>query len=375
MLKLLKKKADPKVGPDYLVLNLGPHHSGAARGLRVVVQLDGETVIRCVPQCGYRHGGFEKLAESTSATGLLDHIDRTGWMAAPATQIAIASAFEAAIGVTIPERAAFVRMLAAELERIAGHLSNTSALARDLGVDRVAVRVARASNAVASTIRELSEGGGHAFVRLGGVARDLPEGITSRIDDALRQTERAIGLAESGLGNTRTFGLRTRGIGAYSMQDVADFSLSGPVLRACGLMEDVRTYASYLAYGQVSFDVPIGSEGDARDRFRVRLAEIRQSLRIVRSVLTDIPPGAVREDVAPDPVLPEGETYRAVEAPGGELGCLLVGSGEPRPRRLRLRTPSQFHFRSMSARAVDHRLADVIPFLTSLDIRIEELDR
>lgn len=374
MLKLLKKKADPKVGPDYLVLNIGPQHPSAARDLRIVVQLDGEHVERCVPQNGYLHGGFEKLAESMPTGAFFELLDRGGSLASATVQLALVEAIETLADIETTERCAYVRVLIAELDRIARHLRTIAAIAHETGADLASRMLREPAAQVDALVARFF--GGRTFARIGGLAADIPAGVTTDCDETLDGVERALASTESMLSRNRIFVHRTKGIGTISRDDARAHTLSGPTLRATGIAEDVRRTAPYLVYDRIDFDIPVGTRGDTFDRYLVRCAEIRESRKIIHEVLNALPLGKVGGDAKPaDIELPTGELYRAIESPDGELGVYLAAAGGSTLRRLRLRSPSLAHFEAFGAKTPGHELGNVLPFLASLGIRPAEIDR
>lgn len=377
MLKLLKKKTDPKVGPDYMVLNLGPHHPGAPRNLRSVVQLDGDRVITCVPQPGFLHGGFEKQAETMSLASLLELVDTTGYGAAPSFQIAMFEALERLFGAPPSERAAFIRVLIAELDRIAEHLRAAAAVARDLGADLVESILAGPASTIDGIIAQFRPHGGHCFATIGGLRCDIPNGLSTDCDLVFKTIDRAIADTHRMLTRSRVFAHRTKNVGKFTPEEARLHGLTGPALRACGVAEDVRRDDPYLVYGSIQFDIAVGSAGDAYDRHLVRIEEIRVSMGIVREVLNMLPLGKVDgADLDLSDPLPAGEIYAPTECSRGELGCFVsaTGSGDAL-HRLHLRTPSLYHYQAFGAQAAGHDLTDVLTFLASMDIRPEELDR
>jgi len=375
MLKLLKKKADPKLGPDYLVLNLGPHHTGPARGLRVVVQLDGETIVTCVPQCGFRHAGIEKMAQELELGEFLRLASRSNLPGTLAAELAMVTAIEALLGVEITERCAYLRVFLAEVHRMAEHLRAVAGMAQACGAELVGAPLSRAIHALDALGARFRGDEGWHRIRPGGLARDLPSGVTAEYDEALERVERALALADRHLVHNRIFVHRTKAVGVLSPDDARQGSLTGPALRATGVAWDVRRDDPYLVYDRLPFDVVAGSRGDAFDRMLVRIEEVRQSASVVRELLQALPLGKVDVPLDLRRELPNGDLYRAVESPAGELGCFVAARGGQRLRRLRLRAPSLFDLCAFGRSAEGMHVSDALASLASFHVEPREVDR
>lgn len=392
-----------KEGGDgrYMVINMGPQHPATHGVLRVVLKLEGETIVDAVPYIGHLHRGVEKLAESMTWTQALALTDRLDYAAALSNNLAYMMAVEKLFGVEPPKRAQYIRVMLAEFSRLASHLLWIATHALDIGAMTVFFYAFRERETVLGFIEGIT--GARltpSFLRIGGVAADLPEGIEGEIRRFLREFPSRVDEYERLLTENIIWLKRTRDVGVISAEEAINYGVTGPVLRGSGVEWDLRKALPYSGYEDFQFDIPTGENGDVYDRYLVRLEEMRQSARIIEQVLDKLPPGKIRvEDprITPPekgevmkeihaltrhfkhfsegPSPPPGEAYCSVEGPKGELGWYLVSDGGPRPYRWRVRPPCFLNVAALPAMVRGHLVADVVAVIGSIDIVLGEIDR
>jgi NADH-quinone oxidoreductase subunit D len=359
-----------------LVINMGPQHPATHGVLRVKLKLDGEKVIGTECVIGYLHRGVEKIAENRSYVQFAPYVDRMDYVAAVSNGMGYCEAVEKLLGVEVPERAQYTRMILSELQRIASHLLWLGTHALDLG----------AMTPVFYTFREREEilkifenycGARlttHAF-RIGGLQYDLYDNFqadTLRFCDYLLPK---IAEYEALLTGNRIWLNRTKGVGELKPKDAIALAVSGPVLRGSGVKWDVRKAQPYEAYAKVEFDIPTGSNGDTFDRYMVRMEEMRQSVRIIRQCVERIAPGPILGKVGKIIKPPAGEVYHSIESPKGELGYFVVSDGSITPYRVRVRPPSFVNLQALDLMVRGHMVADVVAVIGTIDIVLGEVDR
>ena len=376
----------PLVGQE-MVINLGPSHPATHGTCRLVTRLDGETIRGMKVDIGYLHRGFEKSCESVTWGQVFPYTDRLNYVSATMNNVGFALAVEKLCGLSVPDRAQWLRVVVSELHRICDHLTLLSALGLELGAMTVFLYGVEARDHLWDRLTELCGARLTSnFVRVGGVARDLPEGWGEKTVATLDRTAELRDTIDALLTRNRIFMDRTRGVGAVSRADALDYGYTGPCLRASGEPYDVRKAAPYLTYDRVEFDVPVGRQGDNYDRYLVRIEELKQSDRIVRQCLQKMEPGdiAVRDFryvLPPKPLVygtiegvmahfklvmegiqvPRGEVYGYTEAANGELGFYLVSDGSGRPYKIGLRAPGWPMVASMPRVLEGALLADLVP--------------
>lgn len=409
-------------------LNFGPQHPAAHGVLRLVMELEGETIVRSDPHIGLLHRATEKLAETKPYLQSIGYMDRLDYVSMMCNEHAYVRALEKMLGVDVPLRAQYIRTMFDEITRILNHLLWLGAVALDIGAMTVFLYCFREREDLFDCYEAVSGARMHAtYYRPGGVARDLPDSMAkyqpSRWHDA-RETEKrnadregslldflwafterfpgCVDEYETLLTENRIWKQRTVDIGVVSPEEALQWGFTGPMLRASGVAWDLRKKQPYATYDQVEFDIPVGTRGDCYDRYLVRVAEMRQSNRIVRQCIEWLRanPGPVRvEDykITPPPrklmkhdmealihhfklftegfCLPEGEVYAAVEAPKGEFGIYLVSDGANKPYRMKIRAPGFAHLAAFDVMARGHLLADGVAILASQDIVFGEIDR
>jgi NADH-quinone oxidoreductase subunit D len=359
-----------------LVINMGPQHPATHGVLRVKLKLDGEKVLGSESVIGYLHRGVEKIAENRSYIQFAPYTDRMDYVAAVTNGMGYVEAVEKLMGVEVPPRAQYTRMILAELQRIASHLLWLGTHALDLG----------AMTPVFYTFREREEilkifenycGARlttHAF-RIGGLQYDLYDGFEKEVVKFCDYVLPKIDEYETLLSKNRIWLNRTKGVGVLKPDDAIAMGVTGPVLRGSGVRWDVRKAQPYEAYDQVEFDIPIGENGDTYDRYIVRIQEMRQSVRICRQCVERIAPGPILGKVGKVIKAPAGEVYHSIEAPKGELGYFVVGDGSTHPYRVRVRPPSLVNLQALDMMIRGHLVADVVAVIGTLDIVLGEVDR
>jgi NADH-quinone oxidoreductase subunit D len=359
-----------------LVINMGPQHPATHGVLRVKLKLDGERVIGSECVIGYLHRGVEKIAENRTYAQFAPYVDRMDYVAAVTNGMGYCEAVEKLLGVEIPPRAQYTRMILAELQRIASHLLWLGTHALDIG----------AMTPVFYTFREREEilkifenycGARlttHAF-RIGGLQYDLYDGFEKDVLGFCDYFLPKIDEYEQLLTTNRIWMKRTQNVGVISGEDAIAMGVTGPVLRGSGVKWDVRKAQPYEAYDQIEWDVPIGKNGDTYDRYMVRVQEMRQSVRIARQSVERLAPGPIFGKVGKVIKPPAGEVYHSIEAPKGELGYFVVSDGTTHPYRVRVRPPSLLNLQAFDKMAYGHLVADVVAIIGTLDIVLGEVDR
>ena len=384
-----------------MTLNFGPQHPAAHGVLRLVLEMDGEVIERADPHVGLLHRGTEKLIEQKTYLQALPYFDRLDYVSPMNQEHAWALAIEKAVGIEVPKRAQYIRVLYCEIGRILNHILNLTTFAIDVGAMTPLLWGFEEREHLMEFYERASGARLHAaYFRPGGVHQDLPDGLC---EDILKWAETFpdfVNDLETLLTENRIFKQRTVDIGVISRQEALDFGLTGPCLRATGTPWDLRKSQPYDAYAEMDFDVPIGKTGDCYARYLVRIEEIRQSLRIIKQAIENMPEGPVLAEnnkVTPPRRgdmkhsmealihhfklytegfhVPEGESYTAVEAPKGEFGVYLVADGTNKPYRARLRAPGYYFMAAVDYLSRGHMLADSVAIIGSLDIVFGEIDR
>ena len=391
------------VAGEKMMLNMGPSHPATHGVLRLKIELDGETILKAEPDVGYLHRGDEKIAENMTFTQFIPYTDRLDYLAPLANNVHYALAVEKLLGVDdkLPERCQFIRVICCELARVSSHLLGLGAFAMDTGAFTVFLHTFTEREKI-YYLSEALTGARFTttYTRIGGLARDLPEGWIEELKKFLDEVEHNFDETEKLLTRNPIFLDRTREVGVISREDAIDYGLSGPNLRGSGVDHDLRKAHPYLVYDQLDFEIPIGSKGDAYDRYLVRLEEMRQSVRILRQCLKKLPAGPINLDdgkiVLPqkEKVLtsmeelihqfilvtqgqnaPAGEIYFGGENPKGELGFYIHSKGGGTPHRMKIRAPSFVNLSILSHMLPGHLMADVVAILGSLDFVMGECDR
>jgi NADH dehydrogenase I D subunit len=392
-----------EVKDQELVLNMGPQHPSTHGVLRVVLNLSGENVVRATPHMGYLHRGTEKLAEVRKYYQTLPLTDRMDYLAAPSNNLGFVQAIEKLCGIEeeIPDRARYMRVIMAELARIASHLVWLGTHALDIGALSLFLYCFREREMILDLFeRYCGARLTTSMMRVGGMPADLPPGWLDQLQDFLEVMPRQIDEYEALLTDNPIWLRRTQGIGVISAEDATSLGLTGACLRASGVSYDVRRAQPYQVYDRLDFDVPTATEGDVYGRYVVRVAEMRQAVRIIQQAKDQLPPGPWNADlpayVLPSKVdamttiegqtrhfvltihgfqAPPGEAYKAVEAPKGELGFYFVSDGDSKPYRMHVRAPSYYNLSALPKMSEGAPVQDVVAIIGSLDIVLGEVDR
>jgi len=384
-----------------LTMNFGPQHPAAHGVLRLVLEMDGEVVERADPHIGLLHRGTEKLIEYKTYLQAVPYFDRLDYVAPMNQEHAFALATEKLLGIKVPPRGQYIRVLYCEIGRLLNHLLNITTFAIDIGAITPALWGFEEREVLMEFYERASGARLHAaYFRPGGVHQDLPAGL---LDDIKAYCPRVLKLIEdldTLLSENRIFKQRTVDIGVAKAEEAMDWGFSGPMLRASGVAWDLRKQQPYDAYADFDFDVPVGKTGDCYARYLCRMEEMRQSVRIMQQAVAKMPDGPVQTEdrkVAPPPRgemkrsmealihhfklytegyhVPAGETYAAVEAPKGEFGVYLVADGTNKPYRCKIRAPGFPHLAATEFMSKGHMLADAVAIIGSMDIVFGEIDR
>ena len=382
-------------------MNFGPQHPAAHGVLRMVLEMDGEVVERADPHIGLLHRGTEKLIEYKTYLQAVPYFDRLDYVSPMCQEHAFALAVEKLLGITPPPRAQYIRVLFAEISRILNHLLNITTFGLDIGAITPVFWGFEERERLMEFHEAASGARLHAnYFRPGGVAKDLPLGLTDRIMAWTDSFVRFLDDLETLLNENRIWKQRTIDIGVMPLEEALAWGWSGPCLRASGAAWDLRKAQPYDAYAEMEFDIPVGRNGDCYDRYLVRVAEMRESVKIIRQCIERMPDGPVKtldHKITPPSRaemktsmealihhfklytegyhVPAGETYTVVEAPKGEFGVYLIADGTNRPYRCKIRAPGFAHLQAMDRLAKGHMLADTVAIIGSLDIVFGEIDR
>ncbi len=386
---------------EELLLNMGPQHPSTHGVLRVVLELDGERIVKATPDLGYLHRGVEKLSEGLAYMQIIPHTDRLDYVCAMANNYAYVRAVEKLLGITIPERAEYIRTIVAEMQRIIGHLFWLGTQALDIGAMTVFFWTFREREILLDMFEKLC--GARLtlnYYRIGGVDGDFTPDLVLRLKTFLDTFPEKVKEYDSLIASNRIWLGRTKNVAVISAEDAINFGCTGPVLRGSGVAYDVRKEEPYGVYDKVDWEVPVGKNGDTYDRYWIRMEEMRQSSRIIKQCLDQMPQGPIIADepqYIPPPKQqvmrdmeslihhfiiftqglkpPKAETYCATEAPKGELGFFIVSDGSARPYRLKIRSPSFVHMGAFDHMARGYLISDIITIFGTYDIVMGECDR
>lgn len=364
------------VRTEDLFINMGPQHPSTHGVLRVLATFDGEVVTSAKADVGYLHRCFEKIAEKRQLFQVIPYTDRTDYLSAITNELCFAMAVEKLLDVEVPLRAQYIRFIMAELQRIASHLLFIGTFALDLGAVTVFLYTWRERERLLDIFESVTGARMlYNYIRLGGVRNDLYDGFETTVENFLNDLEDKLDEYHGVLTGNRIFEKRTQGVGIVSAEDAIRFGASGPVLRASGIKYDVRKVDPYLVYDKYDFEVPTRTEGDCYARYVVRFEEIKESIKLIRHGLADLPHGdAIIGDV-PRRIKMEGDTFARVDSPRGEVACYLVGDGTDQAYRLKWRSPCFVHLQLLELMAKGRLVADLVASIGSLDIVMGEVDR
>jgi len=359
-----------------MVLNMGPQHPSTHGVLRVLLKLDGETVIDLDCDIGYLHRGVEKIAEQDTYAMITPYWDRLDYVAAVSGDLCYVEGVEKLLQVEVPRRAEYLRVILTELQRIASHLLWLGTHAIDIGAVTVLLYCFREREEILKIFEDFigARLTAHAF-RIGGLWWDIYPEFDARVRDFLKILPGRIDEYETLLNTNRIWLGRTVGIGVLPADEAINMSLTGPVLRGSGVKYDLRKDRPYSAYPEFEFEIPTGENGDTYDRYLVRMEEMKQSASIIQQALDGLPEGPVMAKVPKVIKPPVGEIYHAIEAPKGELGVYLVSDGTGKPYRMRIRPPAYINLQSLKRMSIGHLVADVVAIIGTIDIVLGEVDR
>ncbi|MFC2092688.1 NADH dehydrogenase (quinone) subunit D [Bacteroidota bacterium] len=385
-----------------MVLNMGPQHPATHGVLRLLISLEGETIKKCIPDLGFLHRGYEKIAESCSYHEFIPHTDRLDYLQPIANNVGYALAVEKLINLDIPERSKYIRVIVAELARYKSHLVSIGSMYLDIGAITPLLWTFREREKILD-ILDLVCGARFttSYTRIGGVAQDVSDESIAAIKLFIDQAPGSLQEIRNLMDRNKIFIKRTEGIGHLSKEDVIAYGLTGPLLRASGVDRDLRKDEPYLIYDQLDFDIPTYTESDAMARYYVRVEEMIQSLKIVRQCLEKIPGGPVNAREVTKKVLPEkekiytkmeelihdfmiinfginppvGESYQAIESSKGELGFYFISDGSGNPYRLKIRSPSFSNLQGLPSMMKGAMISDTVAIIGGLDPVMGEADK
>jgi NADH-quinone oxidoreductase subunit C/D len=362
-----------------LVVNLGPQHPSTHGVFRMRAVLDGERVLALEPIIGYMHRNHEKIGERTPYMGIIPYTDRLDYITSMTNNLAYVLTVEKLLGLKPPERAEYIRVIMSELTRLVNHFVLIGFLFNDLGTFFTPALYGLEERELILDLFEMAAGSRMMcnYMRFGGVAHDLPDGFVERARELVQdRLPKILDQFEVYLNSNEIFKMRSIGVGVLTPAAAINYSVTGPMLRASGVKYDIRRAEPYSIYDRFDFDIPVGTNGDVYDRYVVRLAEMRQSGRILEQALAQIPAGEIQAGkkawlVRP----PKGEAYARIEGPKGELGFYLVSDGSPTPYRYHIRPPSLVNLTPLGEMCKGYKVADTVVIFGSIDITLGEVDR
>ena len=374
----MQLQQQPSNLPDALdlMVNMGPQHPSTHGVFRVVIWVDGERIVRAEPHIGYLHRGSEKLCEAELYSQVITLFDRLDYVGNLNCELAFALAVEKLMSIEVPERAEYIRIILAELNRIASHMLFYGVYGLDVGAMTPALYGFRERERIQEIFESVTGARlMHNYFRIGGVKDDLPDDFPARMRRLIRQLTQGIAECDELLSQNEMFLARTKGIGAIGAQEALEYGMTGPTLRASGVPEDVRISEPYGIYDRFDFGIPVGTHGDCWDRYYVRVEEMRQSLRIIEQAMAQMEPGPIMANVRRIARPPKGEVYVRTESPRGDFAVFLVSDGSDKPYRVKVRAPSFANLQAFQRLLRNAYVADAVVILGSIDIILGEVDR
>ncbi len=360
---------------DELLINMGPQHPSTHGVLRVALRLDGEKVLGADPDIGFLHSSMEKIAEFLDYRQYVSYSDRFDYLNAMGNEYCYVRAVERLAGIEVTPRCEYLRVAIAELQRICSHLLYFGAVALDTGATTPFLHTFRERELIYDLFEWISgQRLLYHFFRIGGMRNDLPEGWLESCFKVLDLLPSRFEEYDELLSRNRIFVGRMKDVGRISAEDALQYGLTGPCLRACGIAHDLRKLDGYGAYPDFDFDICVEHGGDCMDRHNVRIREMRESAKIARQALEELPEGEVNVAV-PRKLKLEGEVYERIESPRGEVGCYIVADGSDKPWRMHWRGPSFYNLSALDLMSKDAWMADMVAIIASTDIILADVDR
>ena len=359
-----------------LMINMGPQHPSTHGVFRLVIWVDGERIVKAEPHIGYLHRGSEKLCEDELYSQVITLFDRLDYVANLNCELAFCMAVEKLMEIEVPERAQYIRTILCELNRIASHMLFYGVYGMDAGAVTPILYGFRERERIQSLFESVTGARMmHNYFRVGGVNEELPDDFEQRLSKLTDGLKQGIDECDGLLSQNEMFLARTKGIGTISGPDAIAFGVTGPALRASGVLEDVRISETYGIYDRFDYGIPVGSQGDCWDRYYVRVEEMRQSLSIIDQAVNQMEAGEIQAKVRRIARPPKGEVYIRTESPRGDFGVFLVSDGTDKPYRVKVRAPSFCNLQSLQHMLREAYIADAVIILGSIDIVLGEVDR
>jgi len=372
----LSQAVEKDIYTEEFLVNMGPQHPSTHGVLRMMLRLDGEVVLEATPHIGYLHRGIEKIAENRTYPQFIPFTDRLDYVTSMSNNWAYVGAVEKLMEIQVPERAEYIRVIMAELNRIASHLIWFGTFALDLGAVTPFLYAFREREQILDLFEMVcGQRLTYNYLRIGGVSQNLPIRFVEKTRKFIKYFPPRIDEYDDLLSRNSIFLLRTKGIGILDPKLAIDYGATGPVLRGSGVKWDLRKDEPYGIYEKFDFEIPRGEIGDCYDRYQVRMNEMRQSARIVEQALDSLPEGEIMAKIPRVIKPPAGEVYFRIESSRGELGFFVVSDGSPKPYRLKIRSPAFSNLSVISELVKGYKIADLVAILGSIDIVLGEIDR
>lgn len=361
---------------EEILLNVGPQHPSTHGVFRIIVKLDGEMITEAIPVMGYLHRGTEKLAENLTYTQIIPYTDRMDYVSAMTNNYVLVNAVERLMGLEIPERAEFLRLIVMELQRIASHMVWWGTYLLDIGAMSPFLYAFRDREIIINLFNELCGARlTYNYMRVGGVKWDAPEGWIQKVREFIPYMRDKLNEYHNLVTGNEIFLARIKGVGKYDAETAIAYGLSGANLRCTGVKWDLRKDQPYSIYDRFEFDIPVSTNGDCFDRYNLRMEEVVQSLRILEQAVEQFPEDGEIMGKVPRVLRPaEGEIYSAIESPRGEIGCYIISKGKDKPYRLKFRRPSFVNLQILPKLLVGETMTNLITILGGIDIVVGEVD-